>query len=534
MHSEKGKVVAGIKIKGTGKANGTGKPAAGKKTVTIKESLDSIKAWWDFGVVINEHIIGWQKDLSQGNSEVATQAKKNHMAVTKAQNALKVAIGELHASLFTRIAEESKPAFESLNAAIKGDNNTGNADNRINDDLRRQIQEAGNRIDERNTQKLVLSKNPDDVTREQEYRNIRQQNIYDQNLAIAAGKELRQREELDRLEAENQKLVAHQEQTNKLIAGDEQKSGIEKAKANCECIEKAFDKYFGDGKLVVQCVPSDSGNDDMHGGAGSDTLRGGAGNDNIYGMGQQVPQTVPESGGYDMASQYALYGMGQEAMRTGLLPDEGKANDLAASLQETFKGVADTIGSAFGNVFEDVVLKGESFGDSMRGLLDSVAGSLMQDFTQKISSFLTDTVSTFAMEAMNFLFTSLFAGGGVMSAAGPLPLRAYANGGIANSPQLAVFGEGSMNEAYVPLPDGRRIPVNMNMDGMSSNGGGDVYQITQNVTVQGSSGQGQDESDKMAAQMMQSLDRAMTEKIDNRIQQSRRVGGIANPLRRMA
>ena len=54
-----------------------------------------------------------------------------------------------------------------------------------------------------------------------------------------------------------------------------------------------------------------------------------------------------------------------------------------------------------------------------------------------------------------------FANGGVMSGSGPLPMMAYSSGGIATSPQLAVFGEGRMNEAYVPLPDGRTIPVTM-------------------------------------------------------------------------
>ncbi|WFP48508.1 hypothetical protein PL263_10325 [Methylomonas sp. EFPC3] len=54
-----------------------------------------------------------------------------------------------------------------------------------------------------------------------------------------------------------------------------------------------------------------------------------------------------------------------------------------------------------------------------------------------------------------------FADGGIMTAAGPLPLRTYAGGGVARSPQLALFGEGSMPEAYVPLPDGRSIPVTM-------------------------------------------------------------------------
>jgi hypothetical protein len=58
-------------------------------------------------------------------------------------------------------------------------------------------------------------------------------------------------------------------------------------------------------------------------------------------------------------------------------------------------------------------------------------------------------------------FTTAFANGGVMTEFGEVALRKYANGGVANSPQLAMFGEGSMNEAYVPLPDGRSIPVTM-------------------------------------------------------------------------
>lgn len=59
--------------------------------------------------------------------------------------------------------------------------------------------------------------------------------------------------------------------------------------------------------------------------------------------------------------------------------------------------------------------------------------------------------------------TSAFANGGVMTNDGPAPLRAYANGGIANEPQWALFGEGSTPEAYVPLPDGRTIPVTVKM-----------------------------------------------------------------------
>lgn len=66
-----------------------------------------------------------------------------------------------------------------------------------------------------------------------------------------------------------------------------------------------------------------------------------------------------------------------------------------------------------------------------------------------------------------------FSGGGIMTADGPLPLRKYAGGGIANSPQLAMFGEGSVPEAYVPVPNGK-IPVQLS-GGANNGGGGNVY-----------------------------------------------------------
>lgn len=61
----------------------------------------------------------------------------------------------------------------------------------------------------------------------------------------------------------------------------------------------------------------------------------------------------------------------------------------------------------------------------------------------------------------NISIPSPFATGGIMTAKGALPLNAYAGGGIADRPQVALFGEGRMNEAYVPLPDGKSIPVTM-------------------------------------------------------------------------
>lgn len=83
------------------------------------------------------------------------------------------------------------------------------------------------------------------------------------------------------------------------------------------------------------------------------------------------------------------------------------------------------------------------------------------------------------------LLGSSFEKGGVMSNAGEIPLRKYARGGIADSPQLAMFGEGSKPEAYVPLPDGRSIPVAMQ-------GGGATNNVSVNVAID-SRGQAQTE-----------------------------------------
>lgn len=73
-----------------------------------------------------------------------------------------------------------------------------------------------------------------------------------------------------------------------------------------------------------------------------------------------------------------------------------------------------------------------------------------------------------------------FADGGVMTSAGPMPLRRYAGGGIANSPQVAMFGEGSGPEAYVPLAGGRHIPVKI-----AGGAGAQVHMGGSTIVIQG-------------------------------------------------
>jgi hypothetical protein len=100
-----------------------------------------------------------------------------------------------------------------------------------------------------------------------------------------------------------------------------------------------------------------------------------------------------------------------------------------------------------------------------------------------------------------------------MTAEGPVPLRKYAGGGIANSPQLALFGEGSMPEAYVPLPDGRRIPVAMK--------GGAGGATTVNVSVDASGSQVQGDAGRS-----EQLGRAVAQAVQAELVRQKRPGGL--------
>lgn len=56
------------------------------------------------------------------------------------------------------------------------------------------------------------------------------------------------------------------------------------------------------------------------------------------------------------------------------------------------------------------------------------------------------------------------ADGGIVQGSMGTPVKAYAHGGVAHGPTLALFGEGKQSEAFVPLPDNRSIPVTLNGD----------------------------------------------------------------------
>ena len=136
------------------------------------------------------------------------------------------------------------------------------------------------------------------------------------------------------------------------------------------------------------------------------------------------------------------------------------------------EGDFDKLGATFSSSLEDAIVNGNGLRSVIQGLgQDILRITVRKTVTEPIGNAVSGLFSGFSLSK---LFG--FADGGVMTGAGPLPLRRYASGGVASSPQLAMYGEGSVPEAFVPLPDGRRIPVQMR-----GGGGGSVVVNISNV-----------------------------------------------------
>lgn len=118
----------------------------------------------------------------------------------------------------------------------------------------------------------------------------------------------------------------------------------------------------------------------------------------------------------------------------------------------------------------DAVLQAQLLGDGpLAGLLgtrgkDGAVGGLIGQLFSGLNTSAGGGFAGAASDSLGFASPAArFANGGIMGAGGPLPLRTYSTGGIATGPQLALFGEGSAREAFVPLPDGRSIPVTLSL-----------------------------------------------------------------------
>lgn len=185
----------------------------------------------------------------------------------------------------------------------------------------------------------------------------------------------------------------------------------------------------------------------------------------------------------DHAAAYANEARAAEKLREAMrLSNESQERTFGFGVQQWAAQYQQSVGNAAANATQ---LMQKSFDSMATGLANFITGAKV-NWSGMVQSFLADMVkmqlekSIFGPLAggisglfsggqvaatsgpmIGQMVTPTFADGGIMTSRGPAQLRRYANGGIATGPQLAMYGEGSGPEAYVPLPDGRSIPVSM-------------------------------------------------------------------------
>jgi hypothetical protein len=177
-------------------------------------------------------------------------------------------------------------------------------------------------------------------------------------------------------------------------------------------------------------------------------------------------------------------------MQTG---DAGKALELADltrqidlaklssdAFNQSITGIGDAFATSMANGIGSLTTGAASAKQIFANMLNAMASALISAGTRMIATYIAIGLAKMfagmsggghatSLEGVNMADVTKyasappipFAEGGVMTSMGAMPLRRYSQGGIANRPQMAMYGEGSQPEAFVPLPDGRRIPVNL-------------------------------------------------------------------------
>lgn len=233
-------------------------------------------------------------------------------------------------------------------------------------------------------------------------------------------------------------------------------------------------------------------------------------------------------------------GISQDTFNRALEMSAKRAAESGNSLQR--------LAAQYGDVGKQ--LEGVAMGAALNledSLVDIATGAksakeAFADFARSTAEMLMRTAIQMAIiRPLLMGMGGMFAGGGVMTSAGPmslptyakggvmtqfgdLPLKTYATGGVANSPQMAIFGEGRMPEAYVPLPDGRRIPVKME-GGAGGQGGGSGMSVVNNINVNMPQGGKQEDGDRFG----QAIARQVEDAMNANLMKQQRPGGLLDP-----
>jgi hypothetical protein len=213
-------------------------------------------------------------------------------------------------------------------------------------------------------------------------------------------------------------------------------------------------------------------------------------------------------GGYPAnASTAAAFNTNEGSEQTAMLAEQGMGNDNTNTNYSV--DAARSIGSATNSVlqtgFKDIIYNGK---------LDTA--KLALSFVQQVGNSI---ISGMASGAASALMKGVGSANGNILKGG---FQAFANGGIVNKPTLGLIGEGRHNEAIVPLPDGRAIPV-VGAAGSTENN------ITVNVNISDSGTEStQQSSTGGSTNNAGKIGRMVSQAVQAELVEQQRPGGLLN------
>jgi tape measure domain-containing protein len=223
----------------------------------------------------------------------------------------------------------------------------------------------------------------------------------------------------------------------------------------------------------------------------------------------------------------------------------------ATKARDQLRSIASSIGDAFGNAFKGIITGSMTVQQALAGMFQSIADSFADMAAQMIAEYVR-------MQALGLLKTIFSAvapaiGGGLSSGFGagtssaidtgaggwadsfgtslkfanggiaPGSFQAFANGGMVTGPTLGLVGEGRYNEAIIPLPDGKSVPVQL-----SGGAGGNAAPINTNIVVNVKNGQAESQ---MSGNQGNQLARELEGAVRQVILKESRPGGLISSSR---
>ena len=313
--------------------------------------------------------------------------------------------------------------------------------------------------------------------------------------------------------------------------------------AQLEVLGNQLDRFHQIRKATIETFDAAGGD------ALQSILEGGSGGEALRGMAEKLKKVAtssmsdmimnPITGGFKK-----MLGMGPESVK---LTPEAEAiqkvhTDHVTQLSEVLQAHSNAFGHSMGistggldekgdlaSLFKGQLLSKDGYGSTSTGTgsadeaLDALADGGFKDMFTNMFSGLFDKLGG--------MFSGLFGGGGgggLMSTIGSFfglerggviglakgGITRYAKGGVATQPTYLV-GEGKQNEAVVPLPDNKSIPVDLGRGANSTNN----TNISVNIAESGT-------TTKMEAEGAEQMASAINMAVLAEIEKQQRPGGL--------